>query len=124
MNGAKTIETTNPGATTPTRANETHNENETRNAEMINAEINNGMTEETEKLFVELVADAWNWAGMPLWDGNVAGSKERRGNLTNLKRMGLVKTEKRDGLTWVIFTAEADKLAVAMGYDMPTDACE
>ena len=78
------------------------------------------MTEETEKLFTELVNDAANWSGMPLWDGNVSGGKERRGNLTNLKRLGLVKPQTDEGCTWVCFTAAGNKLAAEMDLDAPT----
>jgi hypothetical protein len=79
------------------------------------------MTEETKTLFIELVEDACNWSGMPLWDGNVAGGKKRRGNLTNLKLMGLVKTQQYEGNTWVTFTEAGDSLAADMGYDKPGD---
>ena len=77
------------------------------------------MTQETEALFTELVNDACNWAGMPLWDGNVSGGAKRRGNLTNLKVLGLVKTHTDEGLTWVTFTAAGDKLAEDMGLEAP-----
>jgi hypothetical protein len=51
-----------------------------------------GITEQSKALFVAYAKDAANWSGSPLVGGNVGGSKEDRGNLTQLKRAGLVTT--------------------------------
>lgn len=57
--------------------------------------------------------DADNWSGMPLVGGNVGGSKAERGNLTHLKRAGLIKThiEREDNTTWIIFTDAGKEFA-------------
>ena len=58
------------------------------------------MTTETLALFASLWNDADNWGGEPLLDIE----KEQRGNLTDLKKRGLLTTFKMDGDQWVKFT--------------------
>ena len=50
------------------------------------------ITERSKQLFIKYANDAGNWNGTPLVGGNVGGSKEDRGNLTQLKKAGLVET--------------------------------
>lgn len=52
-------------------------------------------------LLKSLVADACNWSGNPL----VTVSAEERGNLTALKKAGLLSTFNNDGCMFVKFTA-------------------
>jgi len=66
------------------------------------------LTESTLALFTDLVEDADNWSGTPLFQGG----KRERGNLTDLKKHGLVITQTEDGCTWVFFT-EAGKAFAA-----------
>ena len=73
------------------------------------------MTAATLKLFLDLAKDAGNWNGMPMLDGNVKSSKELRGNLTHLKRAGLLGTQVDDGQTWVFFTDKGMDLAESHG---------
>ncbi|HKD62354.1 MAG TPA: hypothetical protein VKB47_17960 [Terracidiphilus sp.] len=63
------------------------------------------ITETSRQLLKRYAEDAGNWSGMPLVGGNVGGSKEDRGNLTQLKRAGLITTDVDEGCTWLIFTA-------------------
>jgi hypothetical protein len=73
------------------------------------------------EVFLAYAKDAGNWSGTPLVGGNVGGSKEDRGNLTQLKRAGLITTQV-DGddrsLTWVIFTAAGKALAAQHGVEV------
>ena len=62
------------------------------------------ITDQSKALFLAYARDAGNWNGTPLVGGNVGGSKEDRGNLTQLKITGLLKTFQDEGLTWVSFT--------------------
>ena len=62
------------------------------------------ITEQSKNLFIAYVNDAAEWGGTPCVGGNVGGSKEDRGNLTQLKKAGLVTTHKDDGCLWVSFT--------------------
>jgi hypothetical protein len=62
------------------------------------------ITEESKRVFLMYAEDAGNWGGEPLVGGNVGGSKEERGNLTQLKRAGLIETFKYEGLMHVRFT--------------------
>ena len=62
------------------------------------------MTHATEKLLFAYWNDRGNWGGTPMVGGNVGGSAEDRGNLTDLKNKGLVATFGSDGATFVMFT--------------------
>ena len=64
-------------------------------------------------LFLELADDAANWGGNPPTDGNLTMSAEQRGNLTQLKKAGLVKTSKAGKTTYVHFTEAGEALAEA-----------
>lgn len=70
-----------------------------------------GLTAESLNLFLAYVRDAGNWSGTPPVGGNVGGTKEQRGNLTHLKKAGLIKTFTSDGDTWVQFTDAGRELA-------------
>lgn len=73
------------------------------------------LTTASHELFMALANDADNWSGMPPTDGNVGMTREERGNLTQLKRQGLITTEIIDGDAWVIFTAAGTKYAAQYG---------
>jgi hypothetical protein len=64
--------------------------------------------------------DAPNWNGYP-WvsGGNIQGTKEQRGNLTQLKKAGLIKTQvdDEDG-PYVVFTETGMALAKEHGIDL------
>lgn len=76
------------------------------------------ITERSKALFLEFARDAGNWSGQPLVGGNVGGSKEDRGNITQLKKAGLITTSVSDGLTWIAFTASGILYARAEGVEM------
>ncbi len=76
------------------------------------------ITEKSKALFLAYADDACNWSGNPLVGGNVGGSKEDRGNLTQLKQAGLIKTEVDEGCTWIIFTEEGKAYALANGIEI------
>jgi hypothetical protein len=69
-------------------------------------------------LFDDLAADAPNWSGQPLLDGNVVITKEERGNLTQLKRAGLLTTFLDEGNIWVIFTDKGEEFAASRGFSL------
>lgn len=70
------------------------------------------LTQASLDLFLDYAHDADNWSGTPLVGGNVSGTKEERGNLTHLKKAGLITTFVDSGLTWVKFTEAGRALAV------------
>lgn len=76
------------------------------------------ITERSLALFLEYAKDADNWSGQPLVGGNVGGSKEDRGNITQLKRAGLIRTSIDEGHTWLSFTPEGKALAAQHGVDL------
>jgi hypothetical protein len=77
------------------------------------------ITETSKALFLAYAQDAGNWSGMPLVDGNVAGNTALRGNLTQLKRAGLIRTARGDkGSTWVLFTPAGIAYAATLGVDL------
>ena len=69
------------------------------------------LTEASTALFLEFARDADNWNGQPLVGGNVTITKEERGNLTQLKRAGLVTTFVEEGNTRLDFTDAGKALA-------------
>jgi hypothetical protein len=78
------------------------------------------MTPATAKLFKELCEDACNWAGFPMIDVNAS----TRGNLTDLKKMGLITTFKDDGILWADFTEAGKAKAKEMhGIDIAAFYC-
>ena len=71
------------------------------------------LTPASAKLFESLVDDAPNWSDEPLIDISPA----EKGNLTHLKRMGLITTQIDRGDTFAIFTkAGADLAEKLHGY--------
>jgi len=70
------------------------------------------------ELFLAFARDAGNWSGTPCIGGNVGGSKEDRGNITQMKRAGLVKTLADEGQTWLIFTPAGKALAAEHGVEV------
>jgi hypothetical protein len=77
----------------------------------------NKVTEKSHQLFLAYANDARNWNGNPLVGGNVGGTKEERGNLTQLKQAGLITTWYDDG-TWVTFTEVGKAYAKSHGINL------
>lgn len=73
------------------------------------------LTEKSLALFLAYAKDSGNWSGTPLVGGNVGGSKEDRGNLTDLKKAGLVTTFISDKLAWLEFTDAGKAFAASHG---------
>jgi hypothetical protein len=71
------------------------------------------LTPESAKLFRSLVDDAGNWSGTPI----VEVSREQKGNLTDLKKAGLLTTQADRGCVFAYFTAKGVELAKALGLD-------
>ena len=76
------------------------------------------ITTRSKELFVAYAKDAGNWSGTPLVGGNVADTKEDRGNLTQLKKAGLITTFKDEGLIWLDFTKEGKEYAKQNGIEI------
>jgi hypothetical protein len=72
-------------------------------------------------LFLAYANDAGNWSGTPLVGGNVGDKPADKGNLTDLKKAGLVKTFQDDDnrkLSWLEFTPAGVALAREHGIKM------
>ena len=78
------------------------------------------ITAESLQVFLAYAKDSGNWGGQPLVGGNVGGSKEERGNLTQLKRAGYITTQVDEGCTWINFTAAGVVLAHMYGVEIYT----
>ena len=76
------------------------------------------ITDESKRVFEMYARDAGNWSGTPLVGGNVGGSKEERGNLTHLKRLGLIFTEVDEGNVWIYFTSKGVEYAKSLGINI------
>lgn len=74
-----------------------------------------GLTVASWELFVDLANDAGNWSGQPMLNGNVRTDKALAGNITDLKKKGLITTEVDEGQTWVQFTDAGVALAATFG---------
>lgn len=79
---------------------------------------NPNITEESKRVFMDYARDAINWSGSPMVGGNVGGSKEERGNITQLKIAGLIKTQVDEGYTWIFFTPLGKVYAKSLGIDL------
>jgi hypothetical protein len=66
-------------------------------------------------LFLDYARDAVNWSGTPLVGGNVNSGAAERGNLTQLKRAGLLTTFTSEGDAWIEFTDAGRALAAEHG---------
>lgn len=67
--------------------------------------------------FLALAADAANWSGAPCLGANVTQGRRENGFLTDLKKKGLLTTQKdEDGWEWVYFTDAGKDLAAAHGH--------
>lgn len=73
------------------------------------------ITEASRAVFLAYAKDAGNWNGSPLVGGNVGGSKAERGNLTQLKKAGLIETQLDEGNTWIYFTQLGREYARELG---------
>lgn len=73
------------------------------------------ITERSLQLFLDYARDAAHWTGTPMVGGNVGRSAADRGNLTQLKKAGLVDTFPSDGDMFVQFTDAGVALAAQHG---------
>lgn len=69
-------------------------------------------------LFLAYAEDAGNWAGNPWVDGNVTLGADGRGNLTDLKRKGLLETGSDGRDAYIVFTAAGVALAAEHNIDL------
>lgn len=79
------------------------------------------ITDRSKALLLELAKDAGNWSGQPMISpgANVATTKEDRGNITQLKRAGLITTFVDRNDTFVQFTPEGKGYLLNEGIDLP-----
>ena len=84
------------------------------------------ITEQSKELFIAYVRDAGDWSGSPCVGGNVCmiSDKVDRGNLTHLKRLGLVTTHADEGLSWLSFTMKGHAYAKELGLAEKLDGYE
>ena len=73
------------------------------------------LTDASLALFKSYANDAGNWSGTPMVGGNVGGSQADVGNLTDLKKNGLLTTFASDGEKWVSFTEAGVTFAAEHG---------
>lgn len=76
------------------------------------------LTDTSLKLFIELAEDAKNWHNVIPTDGNVKITKRLRGNITNLKRAGLITVKESGGSSWLLFTPKGEEYADQLGIDV------
>lgn len=76
------------------------------------------LTNTSLRLFVELAEDAKNWHNVIPTDGNIKITKKLRGNVTNLKRAGLIVVREDRGSSWMLFTPKGEEYADQLGIDV------
>lgn len=76
------------------------------------------ITAQSLELFLAYAEDAGNWSGTPLVGGNVGGSREDNGNLTQLKKAGLISTFEYAGDVFIKFTDAGVALAAEHGIEI------
>lgn len=76
------------------------------------------ITNTSLEVFLAYARDAGNWSGTPCIGGNVGGGREERGNLTQLKKAGLIQTFRSDGCDFVSFTGKGKEFAKTMGIEI------
>ncbi len=81
---------------------------------MENIKNNDSLSPASLALFVELAKSAGDWGGQPLFEG----SDSERGNLTDLKKKGLVTTFEDRGDSFIIFTEAGTALAADKGISL------
>lgn len=57
------------------------------------------LTPSSLDLLLKLIADSGNWSNTPMLDLDAAG----KGNFTDLKKKGLVRSFRSDGIDWADF---------------------
>jgi hypothetical protein len=77
------------------------------------------LTERSLQLFLDYASDAGNWGGTPLIGGNVGGGREDTGNLTHLKKAGLITTAADGQAVFIYFTEAGRALAAEHGIEIP-----
>jgi len=79
------------------------------------------LTEDSVRLFKDIANDAGNWGGTPMVGGNVCTTKADLGNLTDLKKHGLLSTFESDGCQFVSFTKKGVYTAEFYGIKLDVD---
>lgn len=72
------------------------------------------ITEQSKLLFTNLARHAGDWSGTPMFEGD----KTDRGNLTQLKKAGLIESFVEDGCVFVVFTPNGKDYAKTLGIDL------
>ena len=87
--------------------------------------LSHDITDTSLAVLLAYADDAGNWSGTPLVgaDGNVCASPEdaraERGNLTQLKKAGLIRTSVEGRCTFITFTPSGADLVEANGRCRP-----
>jgi hypothetical protein len=71
------------------------------------------LTPASHAVFMRHADDASAWCGQPM----LVVTKAECGNVTDLKRAGLIETATDEGIVWVIFTEAGIAYAAAHGVD-------
>lgn len=85
----------------------------------MNTDLTNGITFSPGCIafFTDLVNDAGNWSGIVGLDCNISVGPTEKGYLTQLKKAGLVTTDRSEGISWLYFTPAGIDYAKSLGLD-------
>jgi DNA-binding MarR family transcriptional regulator len=73
------------------------------------------LTKDSKDLFIQYANSARNWGGAPLWDEQGIASKSDLGNLTDLKKKGLLNTQDDEDDIFIHFTDKGKAYAIELG---------
>lgn len=76
------------------------------------------LTPKSLELFLWYAKDASNWSGLPYIGGNREFTKADRGNLTQMKRAGLLSTRKDEFGEYITFSESGRELAKQHGIEI------
>jgi len=81
---------------------------------MTNQSRTPALTSASRDLFIALADAAMDWSGEPIFEGN----DSERGNLTHLKKLGLVTSFVDGDCPFVSFTEAGQAYAAELGIDL------
>lgn len=76
------------------------------------------LTDASLELFLAYARDAANWDGRPPIGENVDSSRESQGHITQMKKAGLITTERQGPWSLIVFTDAGRALAAEHGVEV------
>lgn len=83
--------------------------------------MNSILTPGSLALFTHICKATGNWSGMPPTYDFISGPNDpNKGHLTDLKKHGLIRTSRDEGIDWISITDKGTLAAAALGLEIHT----